>query len=179
MSDKNIVLMGIKHCGKSTLGKMLAEEMKVQFHDIDKIIENNFHEKTLTVREIHDIVKKEGFHKLETEAICRNIGDDEISVISLGGGTIDNEDAFECIAGTSIFVYLKEEPVALFKRIQDGGLPSFLKHTDPFSIFMKLYENRTVLYEKKADLIVEINGLDIKKAYEKLKEKLKEAGYVR
>jgi shikimate kinase len=55
-------------------------------------------------------------------------------------------------------VYLEEDEDVLFQRVQASGIPPFLATDDPRGAFHLLYEKRTALYRKKADLTINARG---------------------
>lgn len=175
--SKNIFLMGIKHSGKSTLGKMLAKELNKEFFDTDNLIEEFYcSEKKLvdklSFREIYKIEGAEGFQKIEA-SVCKWIKENVCdSVVSFGGGVIENKEAVDYLIGAGVFVYLKEDIDTLYKRIVANGIPPFLSEGDPYENFLILYERRAKLYQKKADIIVELKGAGINEAFQLLKLKL-------
>ena len=181
IKSSNIVLMGIKHCGKSTLGKLLSEEKGWQFYDIDYLTEEQYnanHEKSF--REIYEKEGKTIFQNLEAISTCKlsaKIRSSGHAVIALGGGTIENHIAMHCISSYALLVYLEEKPELLFERIFRNGLPLFLLDGDPYEEFLRIYEKRSKIYQEYADLIVNINGKNIQEALEELKGQLKESVY--
>ena len=66
MQEKNIILCGFMGCGKSTLGKMLAQKLNMEFLDIDKIIEDK---QNLNISEIFESFGKDYFRKLESATV--------------------------------------------------------------------------------------------------------------
>ena len=60
---KNIFLVGYMGVGKTTIGKLLSEELGVKFIDLDKYIESRYRK---TIQELFDIKGEEGFRKIES-----------------------------------------------------------------------------------------------------------------
>ena len=88
-TKKNIVLIGMPGSGKTTVGKILSEELKIPFFDSDEMI------KEKTGREISDIFEKEGepaFRKLEKEAIFELSGKTGVIISTGGGAVLDPEN---------------------------------------------------------------------------------------
>lgn len=177
----NIVLMGMKHCGKSSLGRMLSREAGMRFFDLDSLMEEIYGNRAATVREIYALKGKTFFQRLETEAaahLIRQTRYQEKIVAALGGGTIENREAMDKLDSEWLLVYLKAPLMELFTRIEEKGLPPFLKGENPLEQFSLIYEARTVLYEKKADLILDIGVRDLKESLNLLITTLKGIGYV-
>ena len=66
---KSIVLMGIKHCGKSTQGKILAKKLELPFFDTDSLIEEM---NGMTCRQIYSEKGEAAFKTAEYQA-CKKI----------------------------------------------------------------------------------------------------------
>lgn len=93
ISKKNLILLGMMGVGKTTVGKLLAKKLNLDFYDIDQIIkkENNM--------KINDIFKKKGevFFRKQEESITINYLKKNHSVISLGGGAFVNKNIRNCV----------------------------------------------------------------------------------
>jgi shikimate kinase len=81
---KKIVLTGYMGSGKSTIGRLLASELAIQFIDLDLFIENK---ENLTVSEIFETRGEIYFRKIESEVFGQLISNQESFVLALGGGT--------------------------------------------------------------------------------------------
>ena len=88
ISKKNLILLGMMGVGKTTIGRLLAKKLNLDFYDIDQIIEKENNMK------ISDIFKKKGeiFFREQEESITINCLKKNHSVISLGGGAFVNEN---------------------------------------------------------------------------------------
>ena len=180
MEGENIILMGMKHCGKSTLGKMLGRVTGLRYFDLDVLMEELYENRSATVREIYKERGKNYFQQLETRAVqhlLRQTRFGEPIAAALGGGTIENSQAMDSLGKDWLFVYLQAPPDILFQRIRQSGLPPFLEGPDPYSAFLELYHLRTELYQQAADLIIEIGTQDLKDSLNTLITSLKGIGY--
>ena len=110
--------MGYMGCGKSAVGKRLAQQKSLSFIDLDEYIES--HEKTI----ISKIFEQEGelfFRKKERFYLEKLLSEDLQAVISLGGGTpcyFDNID-FVVQNKAILSLYLKTSPKTLAERLFD------------------------------------------------------------
>ena len=83
-----IVLVGVPGAGKTTVGKLLARAMNVDFFDSDQVIENR------AGKSVSDIFTQDGepaFRKIEHEVVCELLQNDA-AVLALGGGSLGNDD---------------------------------------------------------------------------------------
>ena len=169
------ILMGIKHCGKTTIGKILSTAMKIDFIDLDDEVEKQYSpDRNLSFRKIYQKLGREGFSHLETAALRKLYT--EISkpfILSLGGGTVENSKAVDILKKSGFKIYLKEEELTLYKRILSNGLPPFLDSFDPGQQFHALYLKRDSLYTALADLTVKLEGRNPAAAAEAVRSAIK------
>ena len=177
----NVILIGMKHCGKSTLGAALAARWVCPFHDVDRMIEDYHTAETgqlLSVREIFSAEGEAHFHRLEAKAITDlylRLDDKTPSVVAVGGRTALNTKVDLLIQTMGVVVFLEVSPEEMFARVLRGGLPSFIDENDPEKHFTELYKERAPHYRRLARLTVNLDGLDAGAALEKLCRELDRA----
>lgn len=164
---KNIVLIGMPGVGKSTAGVVLAKVLGYQFLDADLVIQEQ--EKCL----LHEIIKAkgtDGFIEIENRV---NAGiEAEQSVIATGGSVVYGKEAMQHLKEIGIVVYLKLPYDILEKRLHNiKGRGVVLKDGQTLQ---ELYDERVVLYEKYADVIVDETNLDVEETIKKIIEELKD-----
>ena len=108
-----VFLIGYMGSGKSTIGKKLAEKLKLNFIDLDGFIET---ESRKTISEIFESEGEEKFRSLEQKYLAEIIKKDN-AVISLGGGTPCFHDNMELINKNGISVYIEMSVDTLVKRL--------------------------------------------------------------
>ena len=164
---KNIILTGMPGVGKSTIGVILAKELGYQFLDSDLLIQQQ--EKKL----LKDIIAEKGVDGfLAVENQVNASIEAERAVIATGGSAVYGKEAMEHFKRTGIVVYLKCSYDALEKRLGDlKGRGVVLKDGQTLR---DIYEERSVLYEKYADLIVVEDGRDIEGTLALVRENLRE-----
>jgi len=159
----NIVICGMKHCGKSTHGEFIARKLECPFLDTDDLLEAKFFElekNPLNSREIYNLHGEDYFRKLEADVIHSLIDEadeNKTQVIALGGGVPSNTNLGDELKKLGRFVYLKNEPDVLYKRIARKGLPSFLQGENPYEKFLELYTERERRYIDLSDLTIEFS----------------------
>ena len=180
MKAHNIILIGMKNCGKSTLGEILSSLWNAVFIDLDDLIIDQYGaDDGLSVREVYSKFGKRFFRKLEVEAaekLGAELNNGRPVIAALGGGTVANKKALRHLRGKGVFLYLKEKPDIIYNRLLTGGLPPFLSTTDPYSDFMRLYNEQTSEFERVADLTVDLSGT-IERSAKELIATLKDAGH--
>ncbi|MFN8208839.1 MAG: shikimate kinase [Bacteroidales bacterium] len=111
----NIVLIGFMGCGKSTAGKMIAQQLKMSFCDLDQLIEAR------AGKTIAGIFEQEGeqfFRELEQSTLREVLRGDQ-QVISSGGGTACHADNMKLMNTRAITVYLSLKPEKIFLRLRN------------------------------------------------------------
>ena len=165
MKKTNIVLIGMPASGKSTVGVILAKVLGKKFIDTDLVIQQR--EDAL----LAEIIKEKGverFMKSEEEAIL-SVNENN-TVIATGGSAVYGEKAMEHLKENGTVIYLKVEKAELFKRlknIKERGV--VLKQGETLE---EMYDNRSVLYEKYADIIIEERKCTIEETIEKIQNEL-------
>lgn len=153
--NKKLFITGVKHCGKSTIGKNLSKIKDIPFYDLDDLIEESVN---MGVREFY---KKEGRDRfLEEESKAINFLSREVNhpfICSTGGGICDNSSIFSELNSIGLVVFIDEKFDVIFKRVSLGGIPAFLKTDDPESEFKELYNKRSKKYREAADIVVNAN----------------------
>ncbi len=183
----NVVLIGMKHCGKSTIGAALAERLDCAFYDVDQMIAETHACETgehLDVREIFTRHGEEHFHRIEGHVVCELYlkldRPGNCSVVALGGRTAVNATVCSLLKAIGLTVYLRVPAIEIYTRIERSGLPPFLDEGDPAGSFVKLYEQREPKYRELADVVVDLDGVgDVPDAVDRLIARIEEYGYAR
>ncbi|MBN2658191.1 MAG: hypothetical protein JXR86_14115 [Spirochaetales bacterium] len=157
---RRIILSGIKHSGKSTVGWAVASQLGLFFADLDDLILRDA-EHFSSVRELFRSQGADGFKKQEYESLKHFLLGNEGKefVLSLGGGTIENSPALTLLKRNDITTYyLDADERDLYNRIVRGGIPPFLESEDPGEKFGELYKRRAELYKNWASCIIDTRG---------------------
>lgn len=168
MNDKNIVLIGMPGAGKSTVGVVLAKILGYSFMDSDLLIQNQEGDILQHLIEKHGI---DGFLAIENQ-VNRDISVKR-TVIATGGSVCYCDEALQTMGSHSLRVYIRVSYEALEKRL--GSLLERGVVIRKGATLKDLYDERTPLYEKYADLIIDVDGLTIAQAVEKMSKEVKAA----
>ena len=150
--QKNIVLIGMPACGKSTIGVLLAKAMGYRFIDTDIVIQND------TGRLLQDIIDSEGldaFCIAEERAIC-SVSEQGGCVIATGGSAVYSRSAMLHLKEHGLIYYLSLPVPEVEKRlhnIKSRGIAMRKGDT-----IQQVFERRRALYEEYADITIECLG---------------------
>jgi shikimate kinase len=158
-----IVFIGMKGCGKTTLGTLLAEQLQIAFIDSDTEIEKMHRQELGEAISFREIFKKYGakhFRSLETKSlkhIANEFGNTDF-VFACGGRTPLQEENQEILAGLGTIIFLHVEKAVLLKRILAHGIPAFFPfQDDPEKSLDELLRERLPVYMKLADKTIDVS----------------------
>ncbi|PCI35225.1 MAG: shikimate kinase [Flavobacteriaceae bacterium] len=110
-----LVLLGYMGCGKSTIGKQLASQLRLRFMDLDDYIEDKEQE---SIKNIFENKGEIYFRKIEASYLIDLLNDNLYDIISVGGGTPCFGENLEIININSTSVYLKASIPTLYERLK-------------------------------------------------------------
>ncbi|MHC5225828.1 shikimate kinase [Ignatzschineria sp. LJL83] len=146
----NIFLVGPMGSGKTTVGKLLAQELAYHFKDSDHQIEKIT---GVTIPYIFEMEGEEGFRDREVKMI-EQLCDMEGIVLSTGGGVVLREENRIALAKNGIVIYLNVPPASLYERVRFDTQRPLLKNDNPQAVLEKLFDVRDPLYREIADYII-------------------------
>ena len=166
MKKGNVILIGMPASGKTTIGMELSEKIGYGYVDSDSVI---------VAREgkrLHEIIAENGREAfLDIEAKVNSELCADRCVIATGGSVIYRDYAMEKLKELGQIVYLKLNYETIENRLGDLTARG-VALKDGFTL-RDLYEERTPLYEKYADIVVELDGKTVAEAVETVAEALK------
>ena len=150
----NVVLIGMPGVGKSSAGVVLAKVLGYEFVDSDLVIQKE--EKRL----LKDIIAEDGldeFIRIENR-VNSNLNVNNC-VIATGGSVIYGKEAMEHLSEIGVIVYLRATFDTIDSRL--GNLEGRGVAIKRNQTLFDLYQERTILYEKYADVVVDLDNQDI------------------
>lgn len=156
-----IIIIGMPGSGKTTLGKMLAEELNIKFFDMDEYIVEKTGKTTIQLFENGE----EFFRDIESET-CKELAGYSNVLISTGGGVIKRKANIDALNKEGLIIFI-DRPVENILGDVDVSFRPLLK--DGKEKLLKLYDERYALYNEYAEEIVK-NDSDIRVVIDKIKE---------
>ena len=143
---QNIVLIGMPTCGKTTIGKELADKLDKTFVDVDALIEEEIQ---MPISGFLNKDNEKDFRDIE-EKIVERIAKMNNLIISTGGGVIKKQVNIERLKKNGVVVFIDRD-VNLLMPASDRPLSSNLND------LKKLYNERYEIYKMAADIVVKNN----------------------
>lgn len=145
---KNIILIGMMGCGKTTCANLLHQKLGRNVVDTDALIVER------QGRSISDIFAAQGegyFRDLET-AISRELGQQSDLIIATGGGLPLREENMAALRGNGVVFWLKRDPASTFASESMEGRPLAQDGQDAF---VARFQERSPRYRQAADYVIE------------------------
>lgn len=149
LGQRNLVLVGLMGAGKSSVGRLVAQQLGIPFVDTDVEIERV---SRMTITELFAAYGEQEFRALETRVIKRLLKGGP-RVVSTGGGAFINESTRLHVKRGSLSVWLKADLDVLWDRINKRDTRPLLKTENPKQTLENLMNTRYPIYAE-ADLTV-------------------------
>jgi shikimate kinase len=150
-STTNIVLVGFMGSGKTSIGRLVAQELGFQFIDTDAVIV----ERTgMQVAEIFELYGEVWF-RAEESATLRSLGIVNRAVISTGGGIVLREENRALLGELGLVVWLTASEEVIYERVARNKKRPLLQTANPRETVQALLAARRPLYEEVAQFTVD------------------------
>lgn len=155
-----VVLVGPMGAGKSTIGRILAQELGYEFFDSDKVIEERC---GADIPWIFDVEGEKGFREREA-AVIHDLSQKKKAVVATGGGAMMREENRDYVTRTGFVVYLNTSVDQQFQRTNKDKNRPLLQNTKDgaFQVLKSLMEVRDPLYREVADLVIDTDRKNLK-----------------
>ncbi len=153
----NIYLVGFMGTGKSSVGLHIAREIKGDFVDLDKLIEEK-EDKTIA-----DIFKEKGepyFRGLEKNFL-KDVANKKNQIIACGGGIVIDPDNIKLMKDNGTMICLAATPDVILERTRKSNHRPLLNVPDPLEAIQALLADRQKLYDQ-ADITIDTSEISIK-----------------
>jgi len=167
---KNIILIGMPGCGKSTLGVILAKELGLSFVDTDIVIQQRTGELLQTTLEKIGVA---GLLDEEEKAIV-SLDMSKPAVVSTGGSAVLREVSMRHLCENGVCVYIKLPCEEIERRINNRDSRGIAAENN--ETLKDIYDYRTPFYEKYANITVDCSDKSVDENVAQIKKSLEKSG---
>ena len=150
MQTNNVFLIGFMGVGKSTMARILAQELQMELIEMDETIEA---EQGMTINEIFAKQGEAGFRDIES-AFIERISQGKRAVVSCGGGAVLRKQNVENMKKSGKIVFLTATPQTIFERVRYSTNRPLLNGNMNVEYIAELMERRRSIYEEAADVVI-------------------------
>tara|TARA_B110000444_G_C18827806_1_gene591349 strand:+ start:1772 stop:2287 length:516 start_codon:yes stop_codon:yes gene_type:complete len=159
-----VFLVGPMGAGKTTIGKILAQHLKLDFADTDREIE----ERTgADIPWIFDVEGEEGFRNREVQVVEEMTERSNI-LLATGGGVVLRSENRKVLASRGYVIYLSASIEEQVKRTSKDNRRPLLQGEDSEVVLRELMKTRDSLYREISDYVIDTDGCSPKSVAQKL-----------
>ena len=151
MQTSTYILIGPMGAGKSTIGRLLAKELRLPFKDSDKEIEQRT---GADIPWIFDVEGEQGFRERE-QAVIVDLSAADGLVLATGGGAVLRAENRRALHAGGRVVYLHATVEQQIDRTSRDRNRPLLRTADPARVLSELMAIRDPLYREIADVVIE------------------------
>ena len=151
MTSTLLSLVGMPGAGKTTIGRRLARELGVPFHDSDHEIERRL---GVPIREYFARHGEAAFRDVE-HAVITELARACSGVLATGGGSVLREANRAALRAAGTVVYLHATPESLHQRLRHDLSRPLLQVADPLQRLCELFRQRDGFYRSSAHLVLD------------------------
>lgn len=136
-------------CGKTTIGRIIARKLSLDFIDTDKLIEEK---EGRIIREIFD-TDGEGYFRDREHEICAELSNEDNMVIATGGGALTFDRNKEVLSKNGRIIFIDVDLDTIIKRIGNDSRRPLLNNET-----RALFDKRNPIYKKNCDFTITVRG---------------------
>lgn len=174
MQKNNIYLVGPMGAGKSTIGRLLSAELKLEFKDSDKEIEDRC---GCNIPWIFDVEGEAGFRDREVMAIDEITQESNV-LMATGGGAVLRPENRMALKSRGTVVYLKTSVEQQLSRTGKDKNRPLLQIPNPREVLSRLMAARDPLYQEVADITIHTDDRNPKYVVQEVLKRLQQLNIV-
>ena len=142
-SKENLVFLGMMGSGKSSIGLIVSKKLKLNFYDVDKVIEND---QKMKISKIFESKGEDFFRQIERK-ITLNLLRNKKGIIALGGGAFINQDIKKEVLKNHMSFWLNWEIDTLINRIKNSKKRPLALNSSKNDL-IEIIKKRSTIYSK-------------------------------
>ncbi len=164
---QHLALIGLRGAGKTTLGGMLARDLRVPFIELDQEIAQ---ETGLPLSELFTLYGQSGYRRIERRCLERGLKEHARAIIAVGGGVVSEEETFTLLLAQCHTVWLKAKPEEHMARVlAQGDLRPMAGNAEAMEDLKRILAAREPFY-RKADSVVDTSGRTLEESFAALRQ---------
>lgn len=168
--SENVFLVGLMGAGKTSVGRLLAQRLGMQFRDCDQEIEQAT---GVRIPVIFEIEGEAGFRARESRMLAELVKQRGI-VLATGGGAVLSAANRRLLVENGIVVYLRASAEDLARRTRYDRNRPLLRTADPRATLEQLCAERDPLYRSVADIVVDTGHQSVAALAQRIEQKILE-----
>ena len=170
--SRRIALIGLRGAGKSTLGRMLADDLNLPFIELSREIESLA---GFSVNEIHDLYGEHVYRRYERRALEQVVRVNRQGVIATPGGLVSEAGTFNLLLARCTTVWLQADPDEHMNRVAaQGDTRPMSASPEAMSDLRRILASRSAFYSK-ADMTVATSRRTTHQSFEALRSRVRSA----
>jgi XRE family aerobic/anaerobic benzoate catabolism transcriptional regulator len=152
---RRLAFVGLRGAGKSTLGRITAQNTDLPFLELNREIEKI---SGIPIHEVMALYGAEGYRRLELQSLKRIIESGEDLVLAVAGGIVNEPETYQYLLKNCFTIWLKARPEEHMARVRSqGDERPMAGNPDAMLQLKQLLANREPLYAK-ADIVIDTSG---------------------
>lgn len=169
---RRVALIGLRGAGKSTLGRMLADDLQLPFVELSRQIEQVA---GCSIREIHDLYGTNAYRRYERRAVEETVRSTPEAVLAVPGGLVSDPATFNLLLAHCLTVWLQASPEEHMARVAaQGDLRPIEASREAMDDLRRILAGRMAFYAK-ADLMVDTSGQAPAESFQALRSAVRNA----
>lgn len=172
---QRVCLIGLRGAGKSTLGAMAGQVLRVPFVELNVEIEEHA---GMPVNEVMALYGHEGYRRLEAQAVDRVIATHESMILAVAGGIVAEPDTYKTLLTHFHTIWLKASPDDHMERVRaQGDTRPMAGNPEAMEQLKSILRSREALY-KRAEAHLETSGKPLPTSLDELVILIREHGFL-
>lgn len=169
--ERSVFLVGPMGAGKSTIGRLLSQELNTGFFDSDKVVEERC---GTNIPWIFDMEGEQGFRSREEQAI-NDLTQLPNIVLATGGGAVMRQSNRQRLHSRGLVVYLCASVKQQLARTEKDKNRPLLQKDNPDKILRELFAERDPLYREIAHIVIETDQRNPRWVVQELKKRISQS----